>query len=94
MEATLNVRMGATLKERGDKVLKEHGISTSAAVRALWQELARTRELPAFLAEQAEQLEAKRAKLAALESLSGVAKGTLSELSDEELNSIGMQRYE
>ena len=36
MEATINVRMSAPLKERGDKVLRDNGISASVAVRALW----------------------------------------------------------
>ena len=49
MDATLNARMDSTLKERGDKVLRDNGISVSTAVRALWQELASTRELPDFL---------------------------------------------
>ncbi len=49
MDATLNVRMNASLKERDDKVLRDHGVSTSTAVRALWQELVSTRELPLFL---------------------------------------------
>ena len=94
MEATLNVRMSAPLKQRGDKVLKDNGISTSAAVRALWQELADSRELPPFLKILVEQQDAKRAKLHALSALAGVAEGSLSSLTDEELEAIGMARYE
>ena len=94
MDATLNVRMGSLLKERGDKVLRENGISASAAVRALWQELADTRVLPAFLQKATEDDAARRHKVLALESLAGVARGSLSELTDEELAAIGMQRYE
>ena len=48
-QATINVRMNAALKERGDGVLREHGLSTSQAIRALWRQLAQTREVPAFL---------------------------------------------
>ena len=94
MEATLNVRMSAPLKERGDKVLREHGISTSTAVRALWKELATTRKLPAFLEKELDASPTKRTKLLALDDLTGVAQGTLSHLTDAELEAIGMARYE
>ena len=94
MDATLNVRMNASLKERGDKVLRDHGVSTSAAVRALWQELASTRELPLFLQNVTDESESKKAKKHALASLAGVAVGSLTNLSDEELHDIGMARYE
>ncbi len=71
-QATINVRMNAALKERGDGVLREHGLSTSEAIRALWRELARTREVPAFLLDtEADRAEAeRRRKRAALEGLS------------------------
>ena len=94
MDATLNVRMSAALKERGDKVLRENGMSTSAAVRGLWQEMAETRKLPAFLERIAQDDSAKQGKIAALESLAGVAQGLLSDITDEELNKVGMARYE
>ena len=94
MEATLNVRMNGSLKERGDKVLRENGISTSAAVRALWQELATTRELPGFLKEATQEASTKRAKKTALDALAGVAQGTLSNMTDEQLEAVGMARYE
>ena len=94
MDATLNVRMNAPLKERGDKVLREHGISASVAVRALWQELATTRKLPAFLEKAVDDSPEKKAKLRALDQLTGVAQGALSNLSDEELRAVGMARYE
>ena len=93
MDATLNVRMSAPLKQRGDKVLREHGISASAAVRALWQELASTRKLPAFLEQAVDGSLEKKAKLLALDELAGIAQGTLSEMSDEELEAVGMARY-
>ena len=94
MDATLNVRMSAPLKERGDKVLRENGISTSAAVRALWQELATTRSLPDFLEALTQEPSGRKSKLIALDALAGVAQGSLSNLSDEELESVGMARYE
>lgn len=71
-QATINVRMNAALKERGDGVLREHGLSTSEAIRALWRQLARTREVPAFLLDtEADRVEAeRRRKRSALEGLS------------------------
>lgn len=94
MDATLNVRMSAPVKERGDRVLREHGVSASMAVRALWQELAATRELPDFLQRAAQDSAKKKARMLALEELSGVAEGALSALSDEEIEALGMARYE
>lgn len=94
MEAVLNVRMNAALKERGDKVLKENGVSVSDAVRALWQEMATTRELPDFLSNTTPEATTKKARKQALDSLVGVGQGALSNLSDEELESVGMARYE
>lgn len=94
MDATLNVRMNAPLKERGDKVLRENGISTSAAVRALWNELATTRTLPPFLQELKDDSSEKKAKARALNALTGIGRGVLSDLTDKELENIGMARYE
>ena len=94
MDATLNVRLNASLKERGDKVLRENGISASTAVRALWHEMASTRSLPSFLKDATDGAAAKKAKARALGQLVGVAQGSLSNLSDEELDAIGTARYE
>ena len=94
MDATLNVRMSAPLKARGDEVLKKFGISTSTAVRALWQELASTRTLPPFLEAATKNAETKRAKTDALNALAGVAEGELSLLTDEQIEAIGASRYE
>ena len=43
MQATLNIRIDETLKERGDRVLRDNGVSTSTAVRSLWAHMASTR---------------------------------------------------
>ena len=94
MNATLNVRLNASLKERGDKVLRDNGISASAAIRELWREMASTNSLPSFLDNATDEPEAKKAKVQALEQLVGVAQGALSNLSDEELDAVGMARYE
>ena len=94
MDATLNVRMDAALKERGDKILREHEVSASVAVRALWQEMVSTRALPAFLVEATSGNAEKKTKARALGQLVGVAQGSLSNLSDAELDAVGMARYE
>lgn len=73
MQSVLNVRMDRALKERGDKILAENGISVSNAVRALWTQLVETRTLPDFLqtAQHANlQKQAKQDALAQLSSLS------------------------
>ena len=92
MESTLNVRMDTSLKHRGDAVLRERGIGTSEAVRALWQHLATSHEIPDFL-EKADSRQQKQIKKAALLSLAGVAEGRLSDASDEELEALGKARY-
>lgn len=92
MQATLNVRMDRPLKERGDRVLREHGISASVAVRALWRELAMTHELPAFLKGEQDKEQAA-AKVLKLKALAGSARGSLSQASDAELEELGRQRY-
>ena len=51
-QATINARLNATVKERGDKVLRDNGISTTEAIRGLWSTMARTREVPSFLAQE------------------------------------------
>ena len=67
MASTLNIRIDSTLKERGDKVLRENGISVTEAIRVLWETLAKTHELPEFLQGQDPKKEAMRKKLDAIE---------------------------
>ena len=57
-QATINARLNATVKERGDKVLRDNGISTTEAIRGLWSTMARTREVPSFLAQECKRDEA------------------------------------
>lgn len=91
-QATINVRIDAITKSSGDEVLKRFGLSTTEAVKLLWRELARTKELPQFLAESGR--EEKRAQLrrkrAALAGLRGIAKPS-AELSDEALDALMLQ---
>ena len=94
MDATLNVRMEEVVKRRGDKVLKDNGVSVSAAVRALWEEMGTTRELPDFIRKRQECDDQTQAKKNMLSALVGVAQGSLSNMTDEELRAVGMERYE
>lgn len=91
-QATINVRIDATTKSRGDEVLKRFGLSTTEAVKLLWRELARTKELPQFLAESGREEERAqlRRKRAALAGLRGIAKPS-AELSDEALDALMLQ---
>lgn len=83
--STINIRIDASLKERGDEVLKQNGISTTAAIKMLWEELAQTHQLPKFIIKRQQKnssSEIKR-KLALLDKLTGIA-----ELSPEEQASL------
>ena len=94
MQATLNIRIDEALKERGDNVLREHGVSTSAAVRALWEQLAASKELPDFLRERLGEYDGRTKRKAALRSLAGIAEGRCSDMTDEEMRAMQMSRYE
>lgn len=82
MQSVLNVRMDSALKKRGDKVLSDHGISVSTAVRALWSQLANTRTLPDFLKNTDEREAAKRQKRDALERLASIGDGAFKDQPD------------
>lgn len=74
-QATINVRLSASLKKRGDEVLKRSGVSPTQAIRALWEEMARTRMVPDFILQEAHQGEdeERQRKMAALRGLDGLA---------------------
>lgn len=74
MQTVLNVRMDSVLKERGDKILSENGISVSAAVRSLWEELAKTREVPAFIKDSSDAEMRKGKRKTAMEKLCSIHK--------------------
>ena len=94
MQATLNIRIDETLKERGDRVLREHGVSTSAAVRSFWAHLANTRELPEFLSDDLCQRDGREKKKAALRAFAGIGEGVCSNMMDEEMRAMYRSRYE
>ena len=50
-DATLNVRLNKDLKQRGDAVLAREGISTTHAVRKLYQYLDQNQEVPTWVKE-------------------------------------------
>lgn len=93
MQATLNVRMDATLKERGENVLRENGVTTSQAVRALWSYLAQSNELPAFMNADARRDDERARKRSLLLALAGAGEGACSELTDAEMERIYGQRF-
>lgn len=98
-QATINARLNATIKERGDKVLRDNGISTTEAIRGLWSSMARTREVPDFLMRECEgdQETERQRKREIARSLVGLAGDGVS-LGDEELSSmkfkVMLSRYE
>lgn len=69
MQSILNVRMDSALKERGDKVLAENGISVSRAVRSLWEELAKSREIPGFIKETSDSEMHRKHRMSAFKKL-------------------------
>lgn len=94
MQSTLNIRIDQTLKERGDRVLRDHGVSTSTAVRALWAQMASTKELPTFLRDELSRQDGREKKKAALETLAGIGEGNYSRMTDEEMRVMYRSRYE
>lgn len=101
MQATLNIRLDKLLKERGEKVLKDNGISVSDAVRGLWEEMATTRSVPSFLvsSDYAEVTKnKKRQALADLQNLftknCGKKSGALLEMQDAPYEKLRNDMYE
>ncbi|WP_165055627.1 MULTISPECIES: type II toxin-antitoxin system RelB/DinJ family antitoxin [unclassified Adlercreutzia] len=61
VSATLNVRIDEALKERGNQVFARHGISTTTAVRKLYEYADREQEVPAWMVDQeGDECERKR----------------------------------
>lgn len=75
---TINIRINSTLKERGDAVLKQNGISTTEAIRMLWEEMSQTRQLPDFIARKQENSanSIREKKFKALDCLCAIAQPT------------------
>ncbi len=98
MQATLNVRIDPTLKERGDKVLRENGISVTEAVRALWKELVDTRQIPSFMQQAGRTSDKKKRRFEALSRLCATPAGEHSKMTDAELHDLlyeeALRRYE
>lgn len=98
-QATINARLNATIKSRGDKVLRENGISATEAIRGLWSAMARTHEVPEFLVQEyrSDELAERRRKREVARGLVGIA-GRGSSLGDDDLSDVRFQammaRYE
>lgn len=60
---TLNVRMDESLKERGNQVFARRGISTSAAVRKLYEYVDREQDVPEWMIDSAEDEIARKRRL-------------------------------
>ena len=91
-EATINVRINAALKERGDKILRDYGLSTSEVVRLLWDFLAQEHRLPAFLQEvlATKKNDDRERKRKALDGFVGIAASGAT-LTDEEIDELHLQ---
>jgi DNA-damage-inducible protein J len=73
-EATINVRLPRSLKDKGDAVLRREGVSVSEALRSLYEHMGQQQELPEFM--QKPTLDDKEAecakKRALLRQISGI----------------------
>ncbi|WP_165046325.1 hypothetical protein [Adlercreutzia sp. ZJ138] len=64
VSGTLNVRIDDALKERGNRVFARRGISTTAAVRKLYEYADREQDVPDWMIDQAQDVRAiKRRQL-------------------------------
>ena len=72
MAATqMNTRIDEDLKRRGDEVIAKHGLTPSQVVRAVWEHIDKTGDLPEFMREIEADEERKR-KIALVESSSRI----------------------
>ena len=85
LEATLNIRIDAALKQRGNAVLEAAGMGPSEIVRALWEEMAETRQVPQFSVQRQREHDEKARKRALLLELASFPKTTYSDYTDEQL---------
>lgn len=85
MEATLNIRLDAALKRRGNAVLEAAGLGPSDVVRGLWEELAATQKVPEFCLQRSRGGAEKAKKREALAALAAFPETPYSALTDAEL---------
>lgn len=71
----MNVRMDATVKARGDEVLRAAGYTPSEVVRVIWEQMAQTGEAPEFLLdkESEREEEERRRRIEAAKRMHGLA---------------------
>ncbi|MDR2566818.1 MAG: type II toxin-antitoxin system RelB/DinJ family antitoxin [Bifidobacteriaceae bacterium] len=74
----VNGRVDATVKRRAEQVLAARSVTASEAIRALYQHIADTRELPDFIRPDAgAEGAARERKLAVLRSVAGISHSEL-----------------
>ncbi|MDR0592667.1 MAG: type II toxin-antitoxin system RelB/DinJ family antitoxin [Bifidobacteriaceae bacterium] len=74
----VNGRVGEDVKRRAEKVLAAHSKTPSEAIRALYEHIAATRELPDFLRpDRAAEAAVREGRLAALRSVAGISHSAL-----------------
>ena len=88
--STLNVRFPgelSNLKERGDNVLSRAGVSTTQAIRRLYQHLDETQEVPSWMLEPADKSAQRRDLMRQLVGVAPLEEGaTLDSLKRERLS--------
>lgn len=89
-QATINVRIDAGLKARVDDVFRSEGVSTTQAVKRLWEEIARNRRVPEFITSPARQAEdeRKQRQQGLLDRLAGIAGKNAMRITDDELERL------
>jgi len=87
--AQLNIRIDDSLKQRGDRVFEQHGLTPSSVVRAVWQYAADHKELPSFIHEASKDGQLKKREQRQLLAEAGAGMATklleLSPIPQEEL---------
>ena len=72
----LNVRIDDSLKQRGDRVFEEHGLSPSSVVRAVWQYAADNKAVPGFICDANSEGQLRRREQKRLLADSGAGMAT------------------
>lgn len=63
VSGTLNIRIDDALKERGNRVFARHGISTTTAVRKLYEYADREQDVPEWMIDQEDDVREKKRRL-------------------------------
>ncbi len=82
-----NVRIDESLKRQGDAVLRDAGITASAAIRAFYQHIAATKTIPSYIYSP-EGNAAKVRRAEALERIASRGDNAFSQLGDSEFDAL------